>query len=1273
MKNELTVLRFRNLLRLKCFAAFAAAAGILAGSLAFGGVTFELRSYRYDENGYVFYSPLVTNATGPAPTQGYYLITSPKQPTSGSWRLLRLNGGDFETIDGAEFGSSSFANLMDEITNGFWKLSITNSTSTNVYQFRVGVGTILSNSMPLVQITFPQNNANFLTNQPVFTWTGPASWASTIDVFDLWRANENANWDYVTGSTLPGTQTSWPSPIQLPNGQNYFNVTYRTNSTTFFTTSVPTNNASQSLSGWAINSFTESFKDTYFSVGQPANSFDQFLVGRYDFENPGSPGNDSSGNANHSNCSGNSGTSPINDVASTNSAVGTYARQFFGDTWLCITDGSTAFANLSNALSGSFSVSAWVKTTETVGADDDDALWGMAVLYSDDFGGNHAHPISITGSKAAFSIYDNNNNPTTIHSASVVNDGSYHLITVTRHRSSGLMQLYVDGQLEASTTGPTTTLIAATYFDIAAGNNQFTGLLDDLRIYSTNLTAGDVSALFGTPPATPLSDALDGAGLVWTTGGDASWFAQTTNTHDSIDAAQSGAIGDDKSSWIQTTVTGPGTISFWWNINSDDSLSYDHAEFSVDGNYDSEIAGDWGWDFRELHLAPGVHTLRWTYFKDFESAAGLDAALLDQVSFVPDVPPTITLQPLDQTNTPGYTAMLLADAASTPESDWQWYKVGTGAIIGANQQFYAVTNSGTAAVAGSYFAIASNGAGSANTRTAVVSFVSAPITADWTKAFQTQLTGNFDNPRTNYGIATLLDGSGNIYSANSFSGTNFFTTNTFVSGPGRFAAGLFKHAADGTALWGRAITNTGNGNSYPQCVAKAPGDGVYMSGVFLGTNQIGTNVLQAALDASRLYIVRFDSAGNVIWVRTFGGTNSQFQTYHQLVSDAAGNVTISALGNQFVSFGTTNLVLNGQRGIVAQYDANGNLRWVMQPSGWVQYMTYQAGRIYAAFGGGETNFIGGLTNTSNRKFALASLNATNGQALWLQGIGSDLLAPNPDGISETPALAVSGSDLYVTGLGTGSNATFGALSTSWNTNYRSYLARLDTNGVAQMVTNYGAANTWIWAAAADSAGNVYVSGDFDGYAQFGNKLIGGPRLGSIGGNSPSQSFVAKFDRNGNSLWVKQALAEVQTSFANVRDLVAAPDGVWACGFVNYYAYFGTNSANRVFGPVTIIGSPFGFIHYWVGGYLAKVTESSIVAPPLALTLINPQSAGVNFQFQFQSQSGYTHAVQYRTNLAGGQNWQTFSNVIGDGNLKTIPVPKTLFSPAQQGFIRISTQ
>ena len=145
-----------------------------------------------------------------------------------------------------------------------------------------------------------------------------------------------------------------------------------------------------------------------------------------------------------------------------------------------------------------------------------------------------------------------------------------------------------------------------------------------------------------------------------------------------------------------------------------------------------------------------------------------------------------------------------------------------------------------------------------------------------------------------------------------------------------------------------------------------------MSGVFFGTNGIENTPVKETAGGS-LYLVRFDAGGNLLWVRTFGGTNSQFQSYHQLVADPTGNVTISALGNNLVDFGTTNIVVDGQKGILAQYDASGNIRWIQSPSGWVQYMTYDSGRIYVVFDGKTVNYIGGVTNTSDREIGAGRL------------------------------------------------------------------------------------------------------------------------------------------------------------------------------------------------------------------------------------------------------------------------------------------------------------
>ena len=136
-----------------------------------------------------------------------------------------------------------------------------------------------------------------------------------------------------------------------------------------------------------------------------------------------------------------------------------------------------------------------------------------------------------------------------------------------------------------------------------------------------------------------LGDALDAPSLKWTTGGDATWEAETATSHDLTNAVQSGSIGTNQSSWIETTVTGPGTISFWWKVSS--ASGHDFLRFMLDGQEQpGSISGSVGWQL-ESFAVPGAstnsHTLLWVYAKDAVLSAGSDAAWLDQVSWTPAV------------------------------------------------------------------------------------------------------------------------------------------------------------------------------------------------------------------------------------------------------------------------------------------------------------------------------------------------------------------------------------------------------------------------------------------------------------------------------------------------------------------------------------------------------------------------------------------------------------------------------------------------------------
>ena len=91
-----------------------------------------------------------------------------------------------------------------------------------------------------------------------------------------------------------------------------------------------------------------------------------------------------------------------------------------------------------------------------------------------------------------------------------------------------------------------------------------------------------------------LEGALDAPDLIWTTGGDAEWFCQT-DAGPFGDAAQSGAIGDNQTSWLETTVSydTPKILYFYWIVQSEQDRDY--LRFYINGSEYSAISGAPSW------------------------------------------------------------------------------------------------------------------------------------------------------------------------------------------------------------------------------------------------------------------------------------------------------------------------------------------------------------------------------------------------------------------------------------------------------------------------------------------------------------------------------------------------------------------------------------------------------------------------------------------------------------------------------------------------------
>ena len=170
--------------------------------------------------------------------------------------------------------------------------------------------------------------------------------------------------------------------------------------------------------------------------------------------------------------------------------VGSGALQFDG-----VNDYVATATNLAPKLGGTATLTAWIRTTQVgdvkmykspgiTGVEqaglDNDIFWG----WIDDTGRIGVMAGDTAGAK----------------SAKPVNDGTWHLVALTRDAASGRVQVYVDGVLSGeatSATGVKTTPFASLgrIEDTSGAIDYFAGSLDDVRVYDRVLSASEVAAL----------------------------------------------------------------------------------------------------------------------------------------------------------------------------------------------------------------------------------------------------------------------------------------------------------------------------------------------------------------------------------------------------------------------------------------------------------------------------------------------------------------------------------------------------------------------------------------------------------------------------------------------------------------------------------------------------------------------------------------------------------------------------------------------------------
>ncbi|HLX95688.1 MAG TPA: LamG domain-containing protein [Verrucomicrobiae bacterium] len=540
---------------------------------------------------------------------------------------------------------------VNAATNGAWTLTVNKGDiSQKQYTFTVSTtGLPLNNTnFPAVQITTPVDGNPAVSSNSAFAWTGPATW-NELDLDD-----HSPDYSFYAADSPSPATTNW-SAAPLPLGTNLFEVTYKTNAAAWITISTPLDNLSHPFTNWVGGAKLVDYAQSGFvtSTNSPTVTVGHTLIAHYAFDNSGNLGLDSTGQGNDINCGSSWGPG---HVFTTNAVAGGGAVQFFGGS--SMTPCGQAFTSWTNTLAGSFTVSAWINTTNVVGNDGDNLNdgTGQSVVYADnnDLG---ATPVALTGTKAAFRTTDPGGHDDTLHSLQSITTGSYVHIVATRDQATGEKKLYINGTLDSSDFAGTNSLTGAQYVSIGGeSGSAYRGVVDDVQIYSGVLSASEVAYLYNNPGTNvadiatnspELNTALGTTNLNWATSGSGSWFVETTNTYNgSPAAAQSGSINNYQTTTLSTTVTGPGTLTFYWSSQDNDPGQNMDYEFYIDDPNTNDIADLYGggnaWQSIEASISgggpviiqAGQHTLYWTVYANGDADPNM-AGFLDNVVFTP--------------------------------------------------------------------------------------------------------------------------------------------------------------------------------------------------------------------------------------------------------------------------------------------------------------------------------------------------------------------------------------------------------------------------------------------------------------------------------------------------------------------------------------------------------------------------------------------------------------------------------------------------------------
>jgi len=376
------------------------------------------------------------------------------------------------------------------------------------------------------------------------------------------------------------------------------------------------------------------------------------------------------------------------------------------------------------------------------------------------------------------------------------------------------------------------------------------------------------------------------------------------------------------------------------------------------------------------------------------------------------------------------------------------------------------------------------------------------------------------------GIAT--DGSGNIYIVGEFSSPNSTFGSNILTNNGNRDMFLAKYDPFGNVIWAKSAGGTEDDAGKSICTDNE--GNIYCTGYFYSPSITFGSTTLNNMGMSNVFIVKYDSAGNVVWAKRAGGNNQDIG--RSITTDGVGNIYVTG-GFQSPTMTLGNITLTNASNsggftdiFIAKYASSGDVIWAKS-----------AGNIYADQGFGITTdkenniFLTGSFMGPSITFGNFTLNCPqgsycpfiakydpSGNVQWAKS------ATNNFGTDESYGITTNmEGDAYITGKFSSTSITFGSIS----------LTNSSLNGGTDIfVVKYNSLGNVIWARSAsggnseesqsivaDSLNNIYITGQFKGQSIIFDDI-------TLNNVDPylvtTDIFVASYDSSGTVKWAKSA-------------------------------------------------------------------------------------------------------------------------------------------------------